>query len=156
MRTKMPNLFIEAHQEFAIFPPAKAADKFNAVCGPNANLEIKLQFTIEDRGGTIGFVITAENFLSGGIAVARDNEGFRIKIEGVAKAKVYDMQMTSFAENEPLVYSGISLPGSLEAYTPQSILKDGADKITINEEEYVKFSGKIGTKKSSMETYTNP
>ena len=150
----MPNLFLELDQELFFVPDKREAEEFRASCGASTGLRIIFKFLVERGRSSVGFELDASSFVSGGIEAKPDGEGYRVKLSGVAKVKVYEMQMTAFSKKQAFfVLDGIGLTSSLEAYRPSSVLPDSKDIVIIDGEGFVKFTGKIGTKKTAMEAY---
>lgn len=97
----MPFLFISINQIVNL----DQIQAVESIRGQNGK-DLSVQFSFLVKSGSIGFRVGPENFVEGGMEV-NDDGNVSVKIFGIVKVKVYEMQETQITSAAPLYIEGV-------------------------------------------------
>lgn len=152
----MPNLFLKIEQIVDLDPGSELSKSKvqSKIDKSEKDFELNCKFFQVGSQGSCGFQIQQSDFVEGGFAIStKDSATFSLAILGVAKVKVYEMQMTAYSENRSLCLTSVSISGSSAAMS--LITKNlGQDQtVKYDGEKEVLLKCQIGTKKSALLAY---
>lgn len=146
----MPNLFINIDQSFLCEVNQKAvgATSFiEALKTDPPNIEVNLRFLKSKSPSSCGFEITSESFVNGGLTSKQISENkFQVNISGVAKVKVYEMQINAWNDGDTLVIDTLSK--DMSGFSPAISTEDTS--FSWNGDKYLVAKAKLGMKKSDV------
>lgn len=146
----MPNLFINIDQSFLCEVNQKAvgATSFMEALKNNpSSIEINFQFLKSKSSSSCGFLISSDSFVSGGLTSKElsDNK-FQISISGVAKVKVYEMQINAWNDGDILVID--TLNKGISGFSPTISAEDTS--FSWGGDKYLVAKAKLGLKKADV------
>ena len=152
----MPNLFLKIDQTVSLDAgPAFVKERVQSMIeNSDMSFDINCTFILIGSDSSCGFSIKASDFIEGGFSIsAIDSKSFSIAISGLAKVKVYEMQMTAYSEKRPLSISSVSIAGSAAGMDP-IVSNLSPDTVVQNfDNTHLLLRSKIGIKKSALLDY---
>ena len=152
----MPNLFLKIEQIVDLDPgselnKSKVQSKIDK---SEKDFELNCKFFLVGSQSSCGFQIQQSDFIEGGFSITtKDSATFSVAISGVAKVKVYEMQMTAYSENRSLCLTSVSILGTSVAMSLITKNLDPGQTVKYDGEKEVLLKCQIGTKKSALLAY---
>jgi len=149
----MPFLFLSLNQQVLVFAPCNIARKLKSMLGAeNAALSLNCKFFRPKALGSVGFSVESKNFEVGGFKVseAEKSNKYLITVNGLAKIKIYEMQVTAFQKKYPLIIDSLNIEGSchgLNVFLPSG---STVSPLHFKNKLFTPLSGIFGMKKTSL------